>query len=594
MDAVPRLDHGAIGNGRLLALVSPSTGIDWLCMPRFDSPSVFAGILDPEKGGAFRFEMEGIGTRMEYVANTNVLRTRVSGRGGAFDLFDFAPRIPSGGGMEAPLEVHRLLVPVEGVPEVRVRFDPRPDYGRARTELLPAGEGIEVQGGPHRLSLRTNVPAPYVLNGHPFRLDRPRYFVLSCGRPAPIGSRHDVQRSLDATVDGWRAWAKTCALAAFAPREVLRSALCLKLHAFTETGAIIAAATTSIPEAVGTQRTWDYRYCWLRDSAFVVEALRRLSHLAEGEAFVRFLRDVAEGGPLQPVYGIGGERNLPEEHLDHLAGFAGARPVRIGNAAHAHVQNDLMGEMVICLESLLLDPRIVPEDPDGLVRLVRRLVEEAIAASATQDTGIWEYRTAMRHHTFSRVLCWAAADRGARIARHAGDAASADRWSAWAEGERATILARAYSDRLGCFTQGLDGENPDASNLLLPALGFLGARDPRFVSTVRRYEEALVEGGLMLRYRHPDDLGATTSAFTICSFWWAEALAMMGEVDRAAEVFQRILGFANPLGLFSEDIDPATGRALGNFPQAYTHVGLVHAATTIGEVLEAREGRFRA
>jgi GH15 family glucan-1,4-alpha-glucosidase len=593
---LPPLDHGAIGNGRILALVSPTTRIEWLCVPRFDSPSVFARLLDSAKGGFFGFEVVGddARSRMEYVPNTNVLCTRVTTSEGVFDVYDYAPRVPAGASFDAPLEIHRLLVPRAGNPHIRVHFDPRPDFGRAPRDIVEVARGLDVLGGPVRLHLRTNVPAPYLQNGLAVRIDRPRWFILSAGKPTELDSVAAVQHALRHTIDAWRAWAKTCALPSFGATHVLRSALCLKLHAFQETGAIIAAATTSIPEAIGTERTWDYRYCWLRDAAFVVEALRRLSHLAEGEAFVRFLRDVAEQGPLLPVYGIGGERDLPEEHIDHLAGFAGARPVRVGNAAYGQKQHDLMGEMVLCLETLLTDVRVVTEDADQVFKLVERLVEEAIAAAPHEDTGPWEFRTLLRPYTFSKVLCWVAAHRGARLARTFKRDVLAERWERWAESERDRIFREAYNQELGFFTQSLQGHNPDASLLLLPTFGFIDARDERFVSTVRAYERMLSENSLMLRYRHPDDFGETTSAFSVCSFWWAEALAMMGEMEKAVDVFNRMLTYANPVGLFSEDIDPKTGRLLGNFPQAYTHVGLIHAAITIDALLEARHARFRA
>jgi GH15 family glucan-1,4-alpha-glucosidase len=374
----------------------------------------------------------------------------------------------------------------------------------------------------------------------------------------------------------------------------MRSALCLKLCAYQDTGAIIAAATTSIPEAMGTERTWDYRFCWLRDAAFVVEALRRLGHLEEGEQFIRYLRDVAEAGPLQPVYGIGGERDLTERSLPNLSGFGGNGYVRIGNAASEQCQNDLMGELVLCLETLLADPRTVHDEPEALLPLIERMVEEAIDAAPRPDTGIWEFRTLLRHYTFSRAMCWAAIHRGAKLAARLGRPDLAARWEAVAASEREVILERAWNGERGFFAQTLDGHFPDASNLLLPAIGIIDARDPRFVSTVEAYERLLVRDGLMLRYCNMDDFGETTSAFTICSFWWAEALAMMGRLDDAVAVFQKILTHANPLGLFSEDVDPENGRLLGNFPQAYTHVGLIHAAMTIGQLLEARDGAVRA
>lgn len=592
---IPELDHGVIGNGRVLALVSPSTNIDWLCLPRFDSASVFARILDHEQGGFFGFIPASPYTSdMQYVANSNVLRTRVTAADGVFDVFDYAPRVPSGLGVQAPPEVHRVLVPRDGEPHLRIAFDPRPDYARAAPDIVEAPGGLDVRGGPVPLYLRTDVPAPYLTNNLSIRLDRPRFFIFGCGRPTELESITAVDLVLKQTIEGWRAWAKTCAIPSFAGPEVLRSALCLKLHAFHETGAIIAATTTSLPEAANTERTWDYRYCWLRDAAFVVEALRRLSHLSEGEAFVGFLRDVAERGPLQPVYGIGGERELTEQHLDHLAGFAGGRPVRIGNAAYAQRQSDLMGEIVLCLETLFTDPRIVVDESSGLLALVERMVEEAIGAFAVDDTGLWEFRTRLRPYTFSKVLCWVAAHRGARFARLHGRPDLAKRWDGWASSVHGDLLNAAYNPDLGFFTQTLHGEFADASLLLLPTFGIVDAKDPRFLSTVHAYERLLVRNGLMLRYQHPDDFGVTTSAFSICSFWWVEAVAMTGDIDRAIEIFHRLLGYANPLGLFSEDIDPHSGRLLGNFPQAYTHVGLIHAAITLGELLDAREARFRA
>jgi GH15 family glucan-1,4-alpha-glucosidase len=593
---IPPLDHGAIGNGRVIALVSPLGSIDWLCLPRFDSPSVFARLLDEEKGGSFRVlrgdaEIRG---KLRYVTNTNVLSTRFEDGECVWEVVDFAPRIPQGLDVRVPIEVVRVLQPIAGHPRLRIDFDPRPDYGRAKVEMRETTDGIEVLGGSAPLHVATNLPVPYVLGRREFVLTKPVFFVLSYGGRAEVATLASVQRDLDQTIAGWRAWAKTCALSIFAAPEVLRSALCLKLHAYHDTGAIIAAATTSIPEAMGTPRTWDYRYCWLRDAAFVVEALRRLGHLNEGEQFLNFLRDVAEGGPLQPLYAIDGGRDLTEETIGSLAGFGGNGWVRVGNAASTQRQNDLMGELVLCLHTLLTDPRIVDDDWGSFTPLLRRVVEEAIEAAPTVDTSIWEFRTLQKHYTFSRAMCWVAIDRGVELARRLDRMDLAQRWAPIAERERAEVLRRGYSQERGFFTQALDGEHPDASLLLLPTLGLLDARDPRFVSTVDAYEKHLVRGGLMRRYGNLDDLGETRSAFTICSFWWAEALALSGKLERAIEVFERIAKHANPVGLFSEDIDPDTSALLGNFPQAYTHVGLIHAAMTISELIEVRDGRTRA
>jgi GH15 family glucan-1,4-alpha-glucosidase len=294
------------------------------------------------------------------------------------------------------------------------------------------------------------------------------------------------------------------------------------------------------------------------------------------------------------VYGIGGERDLHEISLDHLAGFGGNGHVRAGNAASLQLQNDLLGEIVLCVESLLTDPRIVHDNPVSYFPLLRHLVERAIEVAPQPDTGIWEFRTRLGHHTFSRAMCWVAMHRGSLLADRLGFGDEARRWEAMAARERDVVLERGFNRELGFFTQVLDGQVPDASNLLLPTLGLLDARDPRFVGTVYAYQRLLTSNGLMRRYSNIDDFGDTTSAFSVCSFWHAEALALMGRLDEAMALFNRLLGYANPVGLFSEDIDPETGALLGNFPQAYTHVGLVHAATTIGELLEARDGRVRA
>jgi GH15 family glucan-1,4-alpha-glucosidase len=594
--APPALDHGAIGNGRLIALVAPSSAVEWLCLPRFDSPSVFARILDEDRGGTWSFLSGGreVRGKLEYVVNTNVLRGVFRDDGHEWEVIDFAPRIPSGLEVVAPIEVVRLVRPLAGGAHLRVRFDPRPDYARATPSLREVTDAIEVQAEPSPLYLYTNLPLSYIVPGREFVLDRPLYFVLSHGRRSELPTLETVLLDLDRTVAGWRAWARTSNLPGFFPGEVLRSALCLKLHVSHDTGAIIAAATTSIPEAMGTERTWDYRYCWLRDAAFVVEALRRLSYLDDGERFLRFLRDVAESGPLQPVYGIDGSRSLEEVFLPHLAGFGGNGHVRVGNAAALQHQNDLMGEMMLALDSLLGDPRIVVEDARDYFPLVRRLVEDAITAAPTPDTGIWEFRTSLRHYTFSRAMCWIAIQRGASLARRLGHAAEADHWAEVAEAEHRVVLERGYNEKEGLFTQALEGKNADAANLLFATLGVIDGKDPRFRSTVEAYERILVDRGLILRYRTPDDFGESKSAFSVCCFWWAEALALCGRLDDAVLVFRRMLGHANPLGLFSEDIDPESGALLGNFPQAYTHVGLIHAAMTIGDLLAVRDGKVRA
>ncbi|PZR11869.1 MAG: glucoamylase [Archangium gephyra] len=592
----PHLDYGAIGNGRVLALVGPDSGIDWLCLPRFDSASVFARILDTEKGGTFLIRPESGIVRgdWKYVRNTNVLRGVFESGDASWEIIDFAPRMVKGHGYDAPVELVRIVRPLKGAPRIVVEFDPRPDYARVTPRLLEVGDSIMVEGSHVPLRLMTDAPIPFITQRMPLTLTQPYVFVLSTNPSREQVRASEANFMLEETIAGWRQYARTLALPGFADEHVIRSALCLALHANVDTGGIIAAATTSIPEALNTPRTWDYRYCWLRDAAFVVEALRRVSKTEIGEHFVKFLRHVAEAGPLQPLYGVAGERELPEVTLDHLAGFGGTGPVRVGNAAALQQQNDLNGELLLCLDSMLGDPRVVLDDAESWYPLVQRLVEEAITIAPQPDTGIWEFRSILRHYTFSRAMCWAAMERGAAIARRLGHHEDAARWAAHARREQEVVLSRGYSEKWGCFTQALDGQWADAANLLFPSMGIIDARDSRFQNTLADYEKRLVRGGLMLRYVNEDDFGETTSAFTICSFWWAESLALSGRLDDAIALFNRLLRFSNPLGLYSEDVEPETGQLLGNFPQAYTHVGLIHAAVTIGELLAAREGRVRA
>ena len=385
----PPLDHGVIGNGRVLALVSPTSAIEVAVSATLRLSLGLRANPRREEGRhlpdplARPSEIRGA---LRYLPNTNVLSTRFDDGDCAWEVIDFAPRIPEGLTVRVPIEIIRIVRPIRGEPLIRADFDPRPDYGRATPELRPTTGGIEVVGGSVPMHLTTTIPVPYVLAKREIALTDTAVFIVSYGngRQGEAVVAHALHE-LDLTAAGWRAWAKTCALPNFGASAVLRSALSASsLHAYHDTGAIIAATTTSVPEAMGTPRTWDYRYCWLRDAAFTVEALRRLGHLSEGEQSLRFLRDVAESGPLQPLYAIDGERALTEEVLPHLAGFGGSGPVRVGNAASNQRQNDLMGELVLCLETLLSDPRIVDEEGGRFAAMLERLVEEAIVAAPTR------------------------------------------------------------------------------------------------------------------------------------------------------------------------------------------------------------------
>lgn len=582
------LNHAAIGDGRTVALVRPGGKIDWLCMPRFDGPSVFAGLLDPERGGHFDIlpASDKYEVRAAYTRNTNVVRHEVHMSEGSYQLIDFMPRYASGDELSTPLEVHRLITPLSGRPRIRVDFEPRPDYARAKPRLLHHDRGVVVEGDRVPFFLTGDIGADVILQKRDFVLDRPTSLVFSYGRPAPRGT-HYVQAARARTERTWRRWVKRCALPGLASEHIIRSALALRLFVYEGTGAIIAAATTSIPEERGTGRTWDYRFCWMRDAWFVVTALRTLGQLEEAEGFGRFIQDLL--GPdrpeLQPLYGVAGETELPELILDTLSGFDGVGPVRIGNAAAGHLQTDVFGEACASLVDLALDPRVDAIDPEQLRADIPHLVERALAYEGQPDAGIWEFRTFLNVHTFSQAMIWVAISKGAKWAESVGEHKWATEWSQRAKNLKARILREGYSESLGMFTQTYNGRFPDATSLLLPSLGLIRGNDPRMESTLVEYEKRLSRGGLMRRYINEDDFGVSGSAFTICSFWWVQALARAGRVGEARALFDRLLCYANDFGLFSEDLDPHSGEPLGNFPQAYTHVGVILAAFDLARAL---------
>ncbi|MCB9525961.1 MAG: glycoside hydrolase family 15 protein [Myxococcales bacterium] len=561
------LDHGLIGNGRVLALVAPDTGVEWLCLPRFDGEAVFAALLDSADGGVWRVAPVDPGpARMtRYLPDSRVLETTFITDVGEVRVTDFCPAPPLGEDPRA--ELVRLIEPLDGVVNLRVEFDPRPGYGARRPALAARGDRVLIEDD---LCLSCSHGAAAVIAGQPFRLDRPLVMVLSHGEPTVPPVLQAAQAALEATLAADR---RACEPAA---PEHRRDVLTLLSLCHTPTGAIIAAGTTSVPEALGTPRTWDYRFAWIRDGAFTAEALARLGQTAPAAAFLDFLARTVGAAP-QPLYGIGGERSLPERALPHLAGFAGTGPVRVGNAAAGQVQHDSYGQ-IVWLASRLFELARVPVDDDRFAWLAG-LVDRAAAVADTPDAGIWEFRDRPGRYTYSQVWCWVALDRGATLAAARGDSERAARWRTQAQALRERILAAA--DRVGFFAQTLDGADVDASSLQFGQLGLVPPTDPRFVATVRRCEQALLVDGLMRRYVAEDDFGETTSTFSICTLWWIEALAAIDERARARQALAAFEDYGNPLGLFAEDVDPRLNRQLGNFPQAYTHLALLNARLAV-------------
>ncbi|MGI8862609.1 MAG: glycoside hydrolase family 15 protein [Gaiellaceae bacterium] len=573
---------GIIGNCSYNALLRDGS-VEWLCWPRPDSSFVFGPLLDRERGGAFVVEgVDATDVRQEYVENTNVLRTVFRGPGGEFALYDFAPRFQLYQRFFKPSMLIRILRPLSGEPRARVRCRPTYDYGLSETGSWRASNHIEYKGFPTPVRLTTNVPLTYVEDERPFLLEEDRHLVLTWGEPLEAGLEETAERFLERTLDYWRRWVKGTRVPRDYQREVVRSALALKLHQYEDTGALLAATTTSLPEHPGSGRTWDYRFCWLRDAYFTLNAFERLGHSEEMERFLEYLRNIAEEheGVLQPAYRINGAADAEERVLDHLSGYNGDGPVRVGNQAFEHVQNDVYGEMVLAVSRLFLDTRFVGEIPQLTgVEIVGSLLDQIEARLEEPDAGLWEFRERSRLHSFSVLMHWAGSRRAVEVAEALGASELAERARSVERAAAEVLATRCWNDDVGALTQVAGESQLDAALLLAVHLGYLPPEDPRAISHVDAIRAALsVDGGLLRRYSSPDDFGMPAAAFTVCTFWLVEALAILGRTDEARELFDYLLSLHNGLGLYSEDILPDTLEQSGNFPQTYSHVGLINAA----------------
>jgi GH15 family glucan-1,4-alpha-glucosidase len=572
-------DLGLIGNCQCSALVERTGSIVWCCLPRFDSEPVFGRLLD-EAGGEFSIAPAGgEAGRQRYAANSNILETEFETPGGRFRIRDFAPRFAQNERMFRPTQIVRIVEPLEGTPLIRVRCEPRLGWSKRAPQELVGSNHVQYDGFAAPLRLTTDMPRAY-LNGQPFALTRRLHFVLAWGAPVEEPLEPLCERFFTGTLRYWQRWVKHCNIPPAFQQEVIRSALALKLHCFEDTGAIVAATTTSIPESAGSGRTWDYRYCWLRDSYYVLDALRLLGHFEEREHFIQYLLSVSASSPgldLKPLYRVDGGSDLDEQVLENWAGFNGDGPVRVGNAAAAHQQHDVYGELVLALTPIFVDDRFEQERSESTFRLVEGLARKALSVVGTPDAGIWEYRKAWQPQTFSSLMCWAAGERMGRIAQRHRPAHAAEFQQAAARIHE-EILARGWSEKRGSFVGEYGGEHLDAALLQMAPLRFLPRNDPRLLATVHAIREDLARDGWLMRYRNDDGLGAPSVAFVICTFWLVEALAACGEPAAAREIMQRASDVLSPLGLMSEDCEVASRRLWGNFPQAYSHVGLIHAA----------------
>ena len=596
MTATPgNLELAVIGNCQVAALIDHLGRVVWACLPRPDGDPVLCALLRKQLGdsanGVFSVDLQELQScTQSYVRNTAIVETRLyDSSGGAIKITDFAPRFRQRGRVHRPMSFVRIVEPLAGRPMVRVRFKPCAQYGSEQPQRVTGSHHLSYLTHNLRYRLTTTASLSAIEDEGLMVLDAPIAFILAPDETIEESPLSLANAWLDQTREYWQDWIRGLAVPFDWQDEVIRAAITLKLCTYEDTGAVLAALTTSIPEIAGSERNWDYRFCWLRDSFFVVQALNRLGATRTMEAFLRYLDQTVAGSSaqdLQPLYGIAGERQVEEIIAPGLAGFRGMGPVRVGNLAYQQMQYDVYGSVVLSARQLFFDHRLTSMAGEAQFRRLEPLGERAFQCFEKPDAGPWEFRGLARVHTFSSVMCWAAVDRLARIARHLSLAERAEYWSARAAQMRERILAKSWSEKRGAFIAAYDCEDLDATSLLLPELGLIEATDPRFLSTLAAIERELVSGDLVHRYRHADDFGVPVNTFTMCSFWYVNALAAVGRTAEARTFFERLLKRRNAVGLFSEDIDPQTGEQWGNFPQTYSMVGIITSALRISRPWE--------
>ncbi|MDP5170967.1 MAG: glycoside hydrolase family 15 protein [Bacteroidia bacterium] len=580
-------NYGLIGNCAYLALIGTDSNISWLCWPRFDSSFLFGSMVDPEKGGEFSIKpaSENYTTKQYYIPNTNILVTEFHCQDGSYKVVDFAPRFNQFERYYKPLFLARRVVPIEGTPKVRVVCRPKGDYGKIEPSLLYGSSHIRYTGLEQQVRLTTNVPLTFVAEEKPFVLNDTKYLALTWGIPLEAELETTIDTFYHKTKAYWRQWVLRTSIGKFHQAAVIRSALALKIHQFQDTGAIIAASTMSLPEFDGSGRNWDYRYCWIRDTHYTLKALTNIGHFTELMQYAQYIENIAinlqPGDRLQPLYSISGEATLTERILD-LDGYLGRnKPVRVGNQAYEHIQNDVYGQVLVSLLPLFVDERLIQEDRRNLLSLVTRILHKIEDTMYEPDAGLWEFRNKAQSHGYTFLFHWAGANAALKIAREYREYDMMSLAERLVKESKKQIEA-CFDEERGVYTQAIETKNLDASQLHLITMGYLDPTSDRAKQHLKVLEEELkTPEGLFYRYKHADDFGTPETTFLICAFWYVEALANVGRLDEAIEIFERLVGYSNHVGLLSEDVDASNGSQWGNFPQAYSHVGLVNAAFAI-------------
>ncbi|WBL43336.1 glycoside hydrolase family 15 protein [Algoriphagus halophytocola] len=580
---------GVIGNCAYIAHVELDTNISWLCLPRFDSDFIFGGMLDREKGGEFTIHPESgdLNTSQEYLENTNVLKTTVTSGEDKYAVTDFAPRFKNFDRYYKPLMLIRKIEALEGSPKILIKCQPSAEHGARLLKSSMGSNHIRFMDTDQELRLSTNAPLSYIMDGKAFALNKPIYLVLTYGRPLEAPIETTCERFLQATTTYWQEWVKSTSISNFHQKLVLRSALILKIHQYEDTGAIIAASTTSLPESPNSTRNWDYRYCWIRDSYYTLTCFNSLGHFEELEKYFEFIHNLRPGedGRYQPLYSITGDSLLTEEISD-LDGYLGNKPVRFGNQAYTHIQNDLYGQVLVSLLPLYSDQRFTEEERSSSRPMIMNLLNKIEATMNEKDAGLWEFRNLAQEHCYTFLFHWAGACAAAKIGIRLKDDDMYQK-AIMLRDLAVDKIEQCYLPERKAYGQALGSTYMDASTLQLITMGYFGDDLERANDHLKALEdELLAKDFLFYRYKHMDDFGVPETTFLICAFWYIEALACVGRLDEAVEGFETLVKYCNHLNLFSEDVDQKTGSQWGNFPQAYSHVGLMNAAFRIGKKLD--------
>ena len=583
------LDLALIGNGTVGAFVDPAGEINWACFSRFDGDPMFCSLLKPGTDiGCFAIELlDRVRVEQKYLHNTPVVVTRLTdSAGGAIEITDFAPRFRYRGRLFCPMMIVRRVQRIAGHPRIRVRARPAQNYGQPLAATTHGSNHIRYVGNPLVLRLTSDVPITAILEENAFFVDDTVTLVLGPDETLQEAAGEVGKHFLSETTAYWRDWVRSLAIPFEWQDAVIRAAITLKLNVFEDTGAIVAALTTSIPEAADSSRNWDYRYCWLRDAYFVVTALNRLGATQTMERYLSFILNiVAEGAdrPLDPVYTVAGHRLPPERIVESLPGYRGIGPVRVGNQASEQAQHDVYGSSILAATHVFYDRRLVQQGDESLFRRLEPLGERCVTLFDQPDAGLWELRGRTQVHTFSAVMCWVGCERLGRIAKQLGLADRAAYWHNHARAMHEVISQRAWNAKLGTFVATFEGDTLDASLLQLNELFFVADDDPRFVATVRAIGKELKRGDFVFRYTTADDFGTPSNAFLVCTFWYINALAAIGERDEARRMFEYVLACRNRHGLLAEHIDPKTREQWGNFVQTYSMVGLISSAIRLSQ-----------